>query len=354
MDLLLFFWVVPLLGWLFVLGTAVGSFLNVCIVRLPRGRSLLWPGSRCGGCYRPVRLQHNIPLVSYWWLSGRCRDCGGSFSMRYFWVEFLTGAIFIILYLLEVAADIHRFRPWGHGAFYGPASNLYPPHFLLAVLLACLLIAAAGCLLKQGRVPRALTVTGVLLGLLGVVVFPCSWVNDPSQGFYAWPSCQLVLDWLPPGSRRLGLAIGVAGLLAVWPLRLATAAASKVLARDVRDQAGEGLLMIAGCFLGWQPILLALILAPVLALGAGVLCRGAHPSRLPLGFWMSVSVVLVWMGWSWLTPVLRPVLSHPLGCLFIVLAGPGLVFLSTVLSQPAAVSGQRSAVSGQRSAINSP
>src|SRR5579871_5906936 len=75
----------------FVLGAIVGSFLNVCIARLPQEKSLLWPpGSRCGHCFQPVRWHDNIPLVSYWVLRGRCRSCGATFSSRYFFVELAT------------------------------------------------------------------------------------------------------------------------------------------------------------------------------------------------------------------------------------------------------------------------
>src|SRR5262245_39270460 len=68
----------------FVIGVMVGSFLNVCVVRLPMEKSLLWPGSRCGHCLQPVRWYDNIPLWSYLYLRGRCRDCGTTFSARYF------------------------------------------------------------------------------------------------------------------------------------------------------------------------------------------------------------------------------------------------------------------------------
>jgi hypothetical protein len=82
-------WITLLLVFLFSLGSAVGSFLNVCIVRLPEGRSLIHPGSCCSHCHKPIRMEDNLPLVSYWVLRGRCRACGAPFSMRYFWVELL-------------------------------------------------------------------------------------------------------------------------------------------------------------------------------------------------------------------------------------------------------------------------
>src|SRR5436853_4617436 len=100
------FMVIFLLLDLFVLGTIVGSLLNVCIYRLPLEKSILWPGSRCGHCLQPVRWYDNIPLVSYLILRGRCRTCGTSFSARYFWIELLTGVCFAGLFYLVVVPNV--------------------------------------------------------------------------------------------------------------------------------------------------------------------------------------------------------------------------------------------------------
>ena len=88
---------VPLPGGLAADGVpdrrCVGSLLNVCILRLPRGRSLLWPGSTCGACFQRIPWRDNIPLVSYWLLRGRCGTCGAGFSSLYFWIELLDGPV---------------------------------------------------------------------------------------------------------------------------------------------------------------------------------------------------------------------------------------------------------------------
>src|SRR4051794_14834977 len=102
---MLLFWLVAL----FVLGAIVGSFLNVCIYRLPPEKSIFWPaGSRCGNCYQAIRWYDNLPLVSYWLLRGRCRTCGARFSMRYFFIELLTGLCFAGLFYVEVVDNIHE------------------------------------------------------------------------------------------------------------------------------------------------------------------------------------------------------------------------------------------------------
>src|SRR5437660_598591 len=103
-DLMLVF----LLVFVFVLGTVIGSLLNVCIYRLPLEKSIVWPGSHCGHCFQPIRWYDNIPLVSYLILRGRCRTCGTRFSARYFFVELLTGLIFMGLFYLEVACNVHQ------------------------------------------------------------------------------------------------------------------------------------------------------------------------------------------------------------------------------------------------------
>src|SRR5579871_6075873 len=91
-----------------VFGAIVGSFLNVCIYRIPREKSILWPGSHCGRCLQPIRWYDNVPLLSYWILRGRCRNCGASYSMRYFLVELLTGAAFAGLFYLEAMRNVHH------------------------------------------------------------------------------------------------------------------------------------------------------------------------------------------------------------------------------------------------------
>src|SRR5919204_6302522 len=78
-------------------GAAIGSFLNVVAYRLPRGESLVAPGSRCPGCETPIRPWDNVPLLSWIFLRGRCRSCGQHISPRYPLVELLTGVLFAIV-----------------------------------------------------------------------------------------------------------------------------------------------------------------------------------------------------------------------------------------------------------------
>lgn len=84
----------------FLFGLAIGSFLNVCIYRLPRGESIVAPRSRCPNCQRPIAAYDNIPLVSYLLLRGRCRYCRVPISPLYFFVELATGLLFLFSYSL--------------------------------------------------------------------------------------------------------------------------------------------------------------------------------------------------------------------------------------------------------------
>jgi leader peptidase (prepilin peptidase)/N-methyltransferase len=98
-----------LLGiWLFFFGACVGSFLNVVIYRLPRGMSLVHPGSRCPTCGHAIRGWDNIPLVSWLLLRGKCRDCSAPISPRYYYVELTVGLVFLLTAIVEAFAGGRR------------------------------------------------------------------------------------------------------------------------------------------------------------------------------------------------------------------------------------------------------
>jgi leader peptidase (prepilin peptidase)/N-methyltransferase len=84
---------------IFIFGLIVGSFLNVCIYRIPREESLVFPGSRCVSCKKPIKWHDNIPLLSYVLLKGKCRSCGAKISPRYFFVESISALSFLTLFM---------------------------------------------------------------------------------------------------------------------------------------------------------------------------------------------------------------------------------------------------------------
>ena len=99
-----------------IFGLIVGSFLNVCIHRLPREESLAWPASRCPRCGVPLKWYDNVPLVGYLMLKGRCRECRNPISARYPVVELLTMAVFVAASLLYEFLFIRRGpEPVDHG-----------------------------------------------------------------------------------------------------------------------------------------------------------------------------------------------------------------------------------------------
>jgi leader peptidase (prepilin peptidase) / N-methyltransferase len=83
---------------IFIFGAVIGSFLNVCIYRIPRSKSIVKPASACPGCEKPIKFYDNIPIVSYLILGGKCRHCGAKISKRYPFVELLTAVVFLMIY----------------------------------------------------------------------------------------------------------------------------------------------------------------------------------------------------------------------------------------------------------------
>src|SRR4051794_7863705 len=89
---------------LFAIGTIVGSFLNVCIYRLPWQKSVIWPGSHCPHCLHSIAARDNVPILGWLSLRGACRDCGAPIAGRYALIEALVGLLFLALFFLDVAA----------------------------------------------------------------------------------------------------------------------------------------------------------------------------------------------------------------------------------------------------------
>ncbi len=286
---MLYIWV----GFVFVIGAIVGSFLNVCVARLPFEKSLLWPGSRCGRCFQPIRARDNIPILGWWLLRGRCRKCGQPFSVTYSLVELFTACAFAGLFYLEIGRNVLDLpflrQPqvqfdieWGMIPWQ--AWVVFVWH---ATLLSFLLTTSL-CDLQYLEVPLGVTVCGTLVGLIGSAFlawpFPAAYGPVPQApgwprpfiepGLYPWPiwpPTQLP-TWLAPGSWQLGLATGLAGALA----GMITLRAVRFLFGLGRGKEGMGIgdadvMMMAGAFIGWQPILIAFFVGVFAALFFGVI-----------------------------------------------------------------------------------
>jgi len=129
-----------------VFGLAIGSFLNVVIYRLPRGESLVRPGSRCPSCRVALSARDNVPVLAYLWLRGRCRHCGSKISIRYPAVELLTGLVFAAI-------------AWRHGA---------TPMTAVWCLFAAGLIAASVIDIDHRIIPDEISVGGLIVALVVV------------------------------------------------------------------------------------------------------------------------------------------------------------------------------------------
>jgi leader peptidase (prepilin peptidase)/N-methyltransferase len=229
----------------FVLGLVVGSFLNVCIYRLPRRESLNWPGSHCTSCDRPLSAYENIPLVSWLALRGRCRTCHARISAVYPIVELVTGIVFLAAYLL-----------------YGLS-----PLFVVRAAFAAAMIVLFVIDLRHRILPNAITVPGIVVG------FAASF-------------------WLPPGWRSalLGLAMGGGVLFAIGEVYYRLRGVEGMGMGDVK------MLAMIGAFLGWPLMLLTLILASFAGAIAGGLMmaagRGSMQEALPFGTFLAVGALV--------------------------------------------------------------
>lgn len=181
--------------WIFVLGLCVGSFLNVCISRLPRHESILHPPSHCPKCGHGIRPWENIPVLSYLLLRGRCSGCGQAISLQYPLVELAAGILFTILWQ----------RLWLTGASVWAT----PP----ALMLAALLLAAALTDIKHGMIPDMLTLPGIGFAVLLTLVLPS--VETPllwgPGRTAAWMSP--LADILPLQDRAAPLLAALGGVL---------------------------------------------------------------------------------------------------------------------------------------------
>ena len=138
----------------FIVGTCIGSFLNVCIFRLPRRESIIFPASHCMNCGTKLKPVDNIPLVSYLFLGGRCRYCRARISWQYPMVELLTGVLFTL-------AAIRFGLQW---------------NTLIAVILISISIVVSVIDFKIQIIPNSISLPGIVLGLL-INLFPSSPVS---------------------------------------------------------------------------------------------------------------------------------------------------------------------------------
>jgi len=213
-------WFLPLM--VFLLGACVGSFLNVCIYRIPAGRSVIFPGSHCG-CGAPIAWYDNIPIVTWLLRRGRARCCGRRFSVRYPLVEAGTAGLFLAAWLV-----------------------LPPLVALCAWVLIGLLVVAALIDLDHTYIPDRCSIGGVLIGVTLAMAVPALHGHvDPQMPFF-------VLSFRSGVAAVVGVLVGSAVILWIGIL------AEVVLRREAMGFGDVKLLGCLGAFLGWEGALFSI------------------------------------------------------------------------------------------------
>lgn len=237
----------PLLWAIFagLFGACIGSFLNVVIYRLPRGQSIVSPPSRCPKCGYRLKWYDNVPIIGWLLLGGRCRNCRNAISIQYPLVELITALLFVLVVWLT------------------------PPGPLLAtrLLLVCILIVLFGIDLEHQILPNAITLPGIVAGLLLSLI-------------------------APPGLRDalIGVVVGGGILYAIaWGYYL------------WRREEGLGMgdvkmLAMIGAFLGWKAVLVTLVLSSFSGALIGVALiaaqRGSMKFALPFGTFLAIGAAV--------------------------------------------------------------
>jgi leader peptidase (prepilin peptidase)/N-methyltransferase len=227
------------------LGAIVGSFLNVCIYRLPLGKSIVWPSSACPTCGRELSWYENIPVLSFLVLRARCRTCAAPISFRYPLVEALTAVMFA-----------------GAWWYYGPQ-----PLLASRLIFGCALLVLFAIDLEHHLLPNAITLPGIAVGLF--------------FSFFTEPGWQASLIGIVVGG---GVLFGVAEAY-----------------YRVRHEEGLGMgdvkmLAMIGAFLGWKLTLLTLMMASLCGTLIGVLLivtkRGSMKYALPFGTFLALGAAV--------------------------------------------------------------
>ena len=228
-----------------VLGLIFGSFLNVCIYRLPRSKSLNRPRSHCTSCQRRLSWYENLPVISWAALRGRCRTCGAAISVMYPLVELTTAGVFA-----------------GGVLVYG-----LTPLLVVRLAFASALIVLFVIDLQHRILPNVITLPGIVAGFIASLFLPPGWVSS-----------------------LIGLVAGGGVLLLIAEAYYRTRGQEGLGMGDVK------MLAMIGAFLGWPLMLLTLILASFAGSMVGVLLlatgKGGMQAALPFGTFLALGAVV--------------------------------------------------------------
>jgi leader peptidase (prepilin peptidase)/N-methyltransferase len=275
----------------FAIGAVVGSFLNVCIYRIPWQKSVIWPASHCPRCVQAIAPQDNIPILSWIVLRGECRTCGAPFSIRYPLIEALVGLLFASVYVSDV--------------INGPILPLgsLPADLSLRVAyhlsLVTLLVVATFIDYDLTIIPDEVTVPGMILGVGLGALFPEIRLEP----------CHATTHWD-------GLMTGLIGLLVGGGLTQAVRLlGSLAVGREAMGFGDVTLMAMIGAYLGWQAAVLTFFIAPFFGLshalmklltylGKRIAGRPATSAdrEIPFGPYLSMAAVALLLTWPWFWP----------------------------------------------------
>ena len=244
---------------MFCFGACIGSFLNVCIYRIPRDESVVSPRSHCPGCGRMIAWFDNIPLLSFLFLRAKCRHCGISISARYFYVELLTAVVFVLIWLT-----------------YG-----WDARTLVYAFMAGGLILGTFVDFEHMILPDRVTIGGMIVG----------------------PVLSFLVPTMHGTSVRLDALISSGiGLISGFGLLWLVARLGKLAFK--KDAMGFGdvkLLGAIGAFLGWKAVLFTVMFSSLIGSVVGVALIASRnkqwQSRIPYGPYLALAA-LVWILWG--------------------------------------------------------
>jgi len=229
-----------------IFGAMVGSFLNVCIYRLPKEESIIWPRSHCPTCKKMIRFYDNIPLISYLLLRGRCRYCKGPISLQYPLVEGITALSSLFLIIK-----------------FGPSLSYLFYFAFVAALIAITVID-----LYHQIIPDGISLPGIGVGLLASLVIPqITFFNS-----------------------LMGILLGGGSLFLVATLY------EWIFKREGMGGGDVKLLAMIGAFLGWKAVILTILLSSLIGSITGILImilKGKDfKYAIPFGPFLSMGAVI--------------------------------------------------------------
>ena len=258
----------PIAIIVFLFGLIIGSFLNVCILRIPGGKSIVLPSSACPKCGAPIRPYDNIPVLSWLMLRGKCRACKTPISPMYPVVELLTGLLFL--------ACLYAFG--------------LTPEALKWAAFAAIMVVLVFTDLRERILPDVVNFTGFGIGLA------FSFVTKPIDGTALWIANHM-FDFPPPApvlsfvDALLGAALG-SGLL--W---IVSEGYFRLRRREGMGLGDVKMMLMAGAFLGVKRVLLTIFVGAVLGSVLGLLFilvrRKGSDYELPFGTFLGAAALLV-------------------------------------------------------------